>query len=183
MVAKTKPEIVTLPLSSIRPYWRNPRDNHAAVEKVKASILEYGYNQLIAIDKKHVIIAGHTRYLALKDLGWKEASFIVLNLPPKKAKAYRIVDNKTNEFATWTPDLYVELREIDDLPDMQQYFNVDLAKLLAESEAGTAAEQVTNDEVDKKKGELENKFGKGFHKDQEKEITCPKCGETFFIKA
>ena len=51
-----------LDLLAIKPYWRNPRDNRAAVEKLKQSIERYGYNPLIAVDKKNVIIAGHTRY-------------------------------------------------------------------------------------------------------------------------
>jgi ParB-like chromosome segregation protein Spo0J len=99
-----QPQVKTLSLKSIKPYWRNPRDNREAVEKVKKSIEEYGYNQFIAVDRSHVIIAGHTRFLALQALGWKKAPVMVLDLDEKKAKAYRIIDNKTNEFATWTAE-------------------------------------------------------------------------------
>jgi ParB-like chromosome segregation protein Spo0J len=51
-----------LDLPAIKPYWRNPRNNRAAVEKLMQSIERYCYNPLIAVDKKNVIVAGHTRY-------------------------------------------------------------------------------------------------------------------------
>ena len=56
-------------LETVTPYVRNPRNNSEAVAKVAASIKEYGWRQPIAIDKERVIIAGHTRLLALQRLG------------------------------------------------------------------------------------------------------------------
>ena len=89
-------KVQQISLDEIRPYWRNPRNNESAIDAVKKSIQEYGFNQPIVTDKDLVIIAGHTRYKALLQLGWKEAPVVVLeDIAPEKAKQYRIADNKT----------------------------------------------------------------------------------------
>jgi hypothetical protein len=179
--AKTEaaPVIKTLSLRQIKPYANNPRENHDAVLKVIESIRTYGYNQLIAVDRKHVIIAGHTRYLALRELGWKKAAVMVLDLDENKARAYRIIDNKTSEYAQWTDDLYKELRALD-LATMQPYFEDDLTQLVAEA-AGVGTKPLTSADVDQAQAELDSRFGHGLHETKEKEIACPHCGKTFFI--
>jgi ParB family chromosome partitioning protein len=173
-----EPQVVTLPLAMVKPYWRNPRDNRATVSKVKESIELFGYNQYIAIDKRNVIVVGHTRYMALQQLGWKDAKFMVVDLDERAAKAYRIIDNKTQEYSTWTPDLALELRELADVAIMQDFFTEDLQKMLADSTAALEAEMVTNGDVETAALHL----GRGglFHS-REKEISCPHCGKPFFI--
>lgn len=172
--------ITNLELSDLRPYWRNPRANRAAVEKVKQSILSYGYNQPICVDTENVIIVGHARYFALQELGWKKVPVVVLDLPPEKAKAYRIIDNKTAEFATWTPvELAAELRELNP-EDMQPYFLDDVRELIAES-VGEGLEEVTEEDVEKQEREIETSF-KQDSKVQGKEMTCPACGHQFLVK-
>lgn len=118
-------EIKKVHIDKIRPYWRNPRKDKGAVEAVKESIRKYGYNQPIVVDKDYVIIAGHTRYKALRQLGYKEIIVIVAdNLDEDKAKQYRIADNKTAEFSDWDDDLLgFELREIFDIENMKAFFD------------------------------------------------------------
>ena len=58
-------------ISKIKPYENNPRDNTNAIAEVAQSIKAYGFQQPIVVDKKGVIIVGHTRYLAAKQLGLK----------------------------------------------------------------------------------------------------------------
>jgi hypothetical protein len=179
----SEPTVKTLELKAIKPYWRNPRDNRAAVEKVKQSIQHYGYNQLIAVDKKYVIIAGHTRFLALQALGWKKAPVMVLDLDEKKAKAYRIIDNKTNEFATWTDDLFIELRELGDLPLMQPFFEENLEIMIANSVGQEGLAGVTATDIENTQNQMGQRFGHGsdVYANSEKEIACPECGHRFFI--
>lgn len=55
---KTEAKVVTLNISQVKPYWRNPRDNEASVPDVMQSISDYGYNQFIVVDPNFVIIAG-----------------------------------------------------------------------------------------------------------------------------
>lgn len=95
-------QIIWKPLADVTRYANNPRNNARAVEKVAASIREYGWQQPIVVDTDHVIIAGDTRYQAAQLLGLDEVPVVVAaNLSPEKVRAYRLADNKTGEFATW----------------------------------------------------------------------------------
>jgi len=87
---------------SIKPYHQNPRKNDGAIAPVMRSIELYGFNQPIIVDEKGVIIVGHTRYEAAKKLGLQMVPVGVVNwLSEAKKKGYRIIDNKTHEFAAW----------------------------------------------------------------------------------
>ncbi|NQT18729.1 MAG: ParB N-terminal domain-containing protein, partial [Planctomycetes bacterium] len=59
---------------SIKPYDRNPRINDKAVDAVAASLKEFGFRQPIVVDADGVIVAGHTRWKAAKQLGLAKAS-------------------------------------------------------------------------------------------------------------
>lgn len=96
------------------PYARNPRKNDGAVDKVAASIKEFGFRSPIVVDTEGVIIAGHTRYKAAKKLGLAEVPVHVADgLSPAQVKAYRIADNKVGELAEW--DMEMLALEIEDL--------------------------------------------------------------------
>ena len=58
----------------VKPYPGNPRQNDAAVDKVAASIKEFGFRQPIVVDAEGVIIVGHTRHKAAIKLGPREGS-------------------------------------------------------------------------------------------------------------
>ena len=127
-------KVLSVNISLIKPYWRNPRENTLAIEKVKESIKNYGYNQYIVVDENYIIVAGHTRYKALLELGFTEIPVIVADLDKDKAKEYRIADNKTNEYSEWNFSFLVtELREIKEIDRLQAVFKEDLEKILATS--------------------------------------------------
>lgn len=107
-------DIEYFPLSQIKPYKGNPRKNQAAIQKVMASLREFGWRQPIVVDKAHIIVVGHTRYEAAKLLGEYDAPVHVAhNLTPEQIKAYRIADNKTGEEAEWDEDkLAREIQQI-----------------------------------------------------------------------
>lgn len=109
-------------LEEIRPYEKNPRKNEEAVQYVASSIKEFGWKQPIVIDKDGVIIAGHTRYKAAKELGLEKVPVITADdLTEEQVKAYRLADNKTGEFAQWDMDLLnQELNDILEL-DMDEF--------------------------------------------------------------
>lgn len=105
-------------IGKIIPYHNNPRKNEDAIDAVAASIEEFGFQQPIVVDKDMVIIVGHTRYAAAKELGLATVPVVVAkNLSEEQARAYRLADNKTNELAKWDEDLFVEeigaIEEID----------------------------------------------------------------------
>lgn len=92
----------TVKLADIVPYENNPRKNDQAVDAVVESIKQCGYVAPIIIDEENIILAGHTRYKALVKLGKKEAEVIVRKgLTDEQKRKYRILDNKTTEFADW----------------------------------------------------------------------------------
>jgi len=61
-------KIKTININEIKPYENNPRHNKDAVPEVKKSIEKFGMRWPIILDKKNVIVAGHTRLLAIKEL-------------------------------------------------------------------------------------------------------------------
>lgn len=106
--------IVMKSLEEIKPYENNPRINDGAVDIVAQSIREFGFKVPIIVDKHGVIVAGHTRYRAAKKLGLTEVPTIIADdLTEEQVKAFRIMDNKSAEFADW--DYLKLLEEIKEL--------------------------------------------------------------------
>ena len=90
----------------IRPYERNPRKNDAAVERVARLIEEYGFRNPIEVDADGVILRGHTRWKAAQRLGMETVPVIVTtDLSFEQARAWRIADNASQEWAEWDMDL------------------------------------------------------------------------------
>jgi DNA modification methylase len=99
------------------PYDNNPRHNEEAVEVVALSIKEFGFKVPIVIDKNNVIVTGPTRLKAALLLELEMVPCIMADdLTEAQIKAFRLADNKTNEYATWDMDLLqMELDELNDL--------------------------------------------------------------------
>ena len=110
-------KIIKIKPSELKPYINNPRKNDEAIAKVASSIEEFGFKQPIVVDKNNTIIVGHTRWKAALKLDLKEVPVLIAeDLTKAQAKAYRIADNKTNEFAEWDfPLLDVELEELKEM--------------------------------------------------------------------
>ena len=99
-------KIIEKKLADIKPYEKNPRKNDEAVKYVAESIRQFGFRVPIVIDKNNVIVAGHTRYKASKELGLDTVPCVVADdLTEEQIKAYRLADNKVSEQATWDLDL------------------------------------------------------------------------------
>lgn len=115
-------QIVMLNPSELKPYEKNPRKNRRAINKVAESIKEFGFKQPIVVDVNRVVIVGHTRLEAAKRLKLTEVPVIIADdLTEAQAKAYRLADNKTNEFSVWDSDLLgKELGDITDI-DMSKF--------------------------------------------------------------
>ena len=103
------------PVGRLIPYARNSRKiPERAIDKVAASIQEFGWRQSIVVDKDGVVICGHTRLLAAKKLGLQEVPVHVAdNLTPAQVKAYRLMDNRSHEDTDW--DLELLGPELEDL--------------------------------------------------------------------
>ena len=106
--------ITDVKIDDITPYHDNPRVNTDAINVVKKSLSEFGFQQPLVLDKDNIIIVGHTRFAAAKELGFTDVPcFIADNLSDEKIKAYRIMDNKSAEYASWNYGLLT--KEITDL--------------------------------------------------------------------
>lgn len=90
--------IEKISINHIKPYENNAkRHPKKQIERIKQSILDFGFNDPIAIDDNNIIIEGHGRYEALKQLGYEEVECIRLtNLSEEQKKAYILVHNKLN---------------------------------------------------------------------------------------
>lgn len=120
------------------PYEHNPRINDNAVDLVANSIREFGFKQPIVIDRNRVIIAGHTRWKAAKELGLKEVPCIMADdLTPSQVKAYRLADNKVAEASEWDYDLLEE--ELDGILD------IDMSDFGFDTESEDTAEAVEDE--------------------------------------
>lgn len=128
--------IVNKRIKELKEYENNPRHNEVAIEKVAASIREFGFKVPIVIDSDNVIIAGHTRKKAAEKIGLAEVPCIVADdLTPEQVKAFRLADNKVSEFATWDFEkLEAELADLSDF-DMSDFgFDVDIEEDFDESD-------------------------------------------------
>lgn len=120
-------EIVYKSIDELTPYENNPRHNENAVAAVAASIKEFNFKVPLVIDTNGVVVAGHTRLLAARQLGLSAVPCIIADdLTPEQIRAFRLADNKTAELAGWDfAKLEEELANIE--IDMSAFgFSMDL---------------------------------------------------------
>jgi len=121
-------QIESIKIKDLKPYENNPRNNEEAVQYVKESIKQFGFKVPLVIDKNNVIICGHTRFKASKELGLKELPCVRANdITDEQIKAFRIADNKVSEFAEW--DVGKLQFELDDISLDMSSFGIDLESL------------------------------------------------------
>lgn len=107
-------ELVKVSIDKLKPYGNNPRYNDEAVDPLEESIEQVGYVSPIVVDENYEILAGHTRWRALNNLGYDEVDVIVVpGLTDEQKRKFRLLDNKTAEIAEW--DLDKLLKELEDL--------------------------------------------------------------------
>ena len=115
--------IQEIEISKITPYKDNPRINEDAIEVVSKSLKEFGFQQPLVLDKDMSVVVGHTRLLAAKKIGLSSVPCLVADkLSDEQIKAYRIMDNKSAEFASWNYGLLT--KEVTEL--MAADYDLDL---------------------------------------------------------
>ena len=132
---------------TLKPYPHNPRlISQAAIDKVLASVREFGWRQPIVVDEDGVILVGHTRRLAALKGGYKQVPVHdATGLSDAQKRAYRLADNRTGEESEWDmPVLATEiagLRALDfDLKPLG--FDTPELRALEAKEPGKDAEAV-----------------------------------------
>ena len=124
-------KIEKISIEEIKPYENNAKLHPPEqIDQIKKSIKEFGNNDPIAVDENNVIIEGHGRYEALKQLGFNEAHIIRLtHLNEQQKKSYILAHNKLTMNTGFDFDvLNLELDSIVDF-DMSDFgFVIDLQK-------------------------------------------------------
>ena len=105
------------PIDSIKPYENNAKiHTEEQVAQIIRSIQEFGMNDPIAIwSEDNIIIEGHGRLMACKELGMEEVPIIRLDdLTDEQRKAYTLVHNQTTMNTGFDLDiLNAELESLD----------------------------------------------------------------------
>ena len=99
------------------PYARNARTHSdEQVEKIAASIREFGFLNPVITDGDNGIVAGHGRIMAAKKLGMDEVPTVeAAHLTDAQKRAYILADNRLALDAGWDDELLrVEFTELQD---------------------------------------------------------------------
>jgi DNA modification methylase len=110
------PAYKTVSVGKLVPYARNSRTHSPQqVDKIAASIREFGFLNPIIVDGENGIIAGHGRVMAAQKLGLADLPVIeASHLTEAQRRAYVIADNRLALDAGWDNDLLkVELQDLD----------------------------------------------------------------------
>ena len=116
---------VSLSIDSLKPAAYNPRKKlkkgDKEYEKIKKSIVEFGYVDPIIVNFDGTVIGGHQRLTVLSDLGYKEVQCVQVRIDDEnKVKALNVALNKIT--GAWNEELLADL--MVDLQDAD--FNLDL---------------------------------------------------------
>ena len=155
-------DVKNIAVKDLIPYERNTKKHDKTqINNVAESIKQYGFVQPIVIDKDNVVVIGHCRLIAAKQLKMKEVPCVcVEDLTEEQVKALRIVDNKSNE-SEWDFDILAdELAQLDLIG-----FDFDFKMPYQEEESTVNIDDFFVDTEQKPK--------------EPKKIQCPHCGEWF----
>jgi DNA modification methylase len=125
-----KLQIKYVKLDDLKPYENNPRKNKSAIEVVKNSIKAFGFKVPLVVDKDNIVVAGHTRLQAVNELRQEHGKTLIIrdekgnqveildleelpaisadSLSKAQIRAFRIMDNKSNEYAQWESEMLKE---------------------------------------------------------------------------
>lgn len=147
-------------INILKPYENNARTHSAdQIEMIENSIREFGFINPVIIDENDMILVGHGRVMAAKQIGIADVPFRrVTNLSEDQKKAYIIADNKLSDMAGWNDELLLEELESIEL-DMSQ-FGFDEIK---EGDIDIIEDDFGMDELEKSAAEPKSKRGDIYH--------------------
>jgi len=116
--------VIYRPVAALKPDPRNARTHpKRQIEQLVRSIKAFGFTNPILIDEANVLIAGHGRLRAAKDIGLEEVPTITLEgLSQAQKKALRLADNKIALNAGW--DLEILKLELDEIGTLDLDFDL-----------------------------------------------------------
>lgn len=156
-------EIIMRKVGTLTPYERNTKQHdQKQIDNVANSIQRFGWQQPIVIDENGVVVIGHCRLLAAKQLGMDAVPCTIASgLTDKEIRELRIADNRSNE-SPWDMGMLEE--ELEGLEF--KGFDFGLENLFNDSLAVEDDDFITGTEITKSKA---------------KTATCPECGHEFEV--
>lgn len=169
---KEFPVYKTVPVAELIPYARNSRTHSPQqVDKIAASIREFGFLNPIIVDGQNGIVAGHGRVMAAQKLGLASLPVIeAAHLTEAQKRAYVIADNRLALDAGWDNDmLRIELQDLGAEGFDLSLTGFDMGEMTAlfdqpDFAPGTEQDQGKLDEL------------------APKVIQCPNCGQDFDLR-
>jgi DNA modification methylase len=117
MIANDSLKIEYKSPSELVEYARNPRKNDEVVDKMCAAIREFGFKIPIVAKSDGNVVDGHLRLKAAKKLGLEKVPVVFADdLSDAQVKAFRLLANKSANWASWDDDLLkLEFEELKDM--------------------------------------------------------------------
>jgi DNA modification methylase len=99
------------------PYARNPRRNDAAVDRMCASIREFGFKIPCLVRSNGEVVDGNLRLKAARKLNLTEVPVVLCDeWTPAQVKAFRLLVNRSATWAEWDEELLAqELQELNEV--------------------------------------------------------------------
>lgn len=106
-MAKTTTDFQLVSISKLVPYVNNARTHSPEqINKLRASLREFGFINPVIIDREFGIIAGHGRVMAAREEGIAEVPCVFVDhLTEAQKKAYILADNRMAMDAGWDEEL------------------------------------------------------------------------------
>lgn len=144
-------QIETINISELTPYENNAKLHpDEQIEQIKASIEMYGNNDPIAVwGDDNIIVEGHGRYMALKELGATTAEIIRLDhLTDEQRREYTLVHNKLTMNSDFDFDTLISELEDLDFDGVDFGFDIDIdeadeTKIVEDEAPESPAEPIT----------------------------------------
>lgn len=114
-------------INDLNPWQDNPRQNSEAISEVAKSIKRFGFaSPIIARKADNMIIAGHTRFEAAKEIGLKKVPVRFMELDLNDAQLLALADNKLGEIALWDEEKLKDiLMNLEDTEILNFEFELD----------------------------------------------------------
>jgi ParB-like chromosome segregation protein Spo0J len=143
----------------------------AQVDQIAESIRRFGFRQPVVVDKDNVVVIGHGRVLAARQLGMETIPCErAEDLTSEQIKALRLADNRLNESKWKDRALRFELLELSP--------SIDLSGFGFEMPVASASDEAPwNDTTDYGQGATE--YSPEDFSDERFECQCPECGFRF----
>jgi len=106
----------TVPMDTIAPDPANARLHpEANLDAIRGSLMAFGQQKPVVVDKRGVIVAGNGLYQAARQLGWTKIAAITTTLRGVDRLGFCLADNRTAELAEWDEEAL--LRQLEELRD------------------------------------------------------------------